>query len=43
MYLFSMTLGNHIWGLCKKVFYGASRQIMFCETRHFNDFAKRNR
>ena len=28
--------------LCKKVFYGASRRIMFCETHHFPDFASRN-
>ena len=30
-------------GLCKKSFIGASHQIIFFETRHFNDFARRNR
>jgi hypothetical protein len=29
--------------LCKKYFFGASRRIMFWETRHFRDFASRNR
>jgi hypothetical protein len=26
-----------------KILFGASRRIMFCETHHFHDFAKRNR
>jgi len=28
--------------LYKKYFYGASRQIIFLETHHFQNFAKRN-